>query len=150
MVLGQIENLETEKNSAEKLALESKNALRKASKELASSELEIEKGRKLVKLADEARRTADAEAESAKYELRSLKKKLADLEAEVKACEEKAWGDGYDEAEKRYYEQVVNARSVFYKNGWKDALMKAGIPQDSPLYHEIPEFDTTLAPPAGV
>ena len=97
--------------------MESKNALRKASKELASSKLEIEKGRKLVKLADEARRTADAEAESAKYELRSLKKKLADLEAEVKARDEKSWGEGYDEAEKRYYEQVVNARSVFYKNG---------------------------------
>ena len=55
-----------EKNSAEKLALESKNALRKASKELDSSELEIEKGRKLVMLANEASRTIDMEAKSAK------------------------------------------------------------------------------------
>lgn len=98
----------------------------------------------LAEARDKATRK-DAELEKRAAELEALSKEKASVEATTQAEVDAAFNEGVGAATKDYEAQLEVLDPRLFELGCKAMLKKMGVPEDDPLYQDLPKLESQTA-----
>ena len=109
-----------------------------------AAEFKAKRVAELEKELDAERKEKEAERKekaALKEELEVERKSRAELEASTQAETDLAFRDGVAEATKDYEAQFKDLCPVLFELGCKEALKKFGVPEDHPIYGDLPRYE---------